>query len=100
MEKRLKSREPVDSRKHFLLGELIGEKALVSKSSCKGLQGIQGRILDETTNSFLFQTSSGIKRILKKGNTFFFPSQGIEVEGLLLVCKPEERTKKLFNKLK
>ena len=91
---------PVSGRKRFLLGELIGEKTLVAKSSCKDLQGITGLVLDETTNTFLLQTKSGVKRILKKGSTFFFPSADAEVDGMLLICRPEERTKKLFHKLK
>ncbi|MBI5229160.1 ribonuclease P protein subunit, partial [Candidatus Micrarchaeota archaeon] len=88
----------VESRE-FLLGELIGKKVLVEKSSCKDMQGIDGLILDETQNTFLLEAKSGRKIVPKTGCTFFFPESGIRVEGKLLICRPEERTKKLGKNL-
>ena len=80
----------------FLLGELIGRRARVVKSSCKDLQGIEGIVADEGRNSFLFETSKGSKRIPKAGSTFQFPQLSpLEISGKLLICRPEDRTKKL-----
>ena len=79
----------------FALGELIGKRARVQESSCKGMQGIEGTILDETANTFVFETPRGRKTVPKKGSAFFFPGEGGAVDGNLLLCRPEDRTKKL-----
>ena len=76
----------------LILGELIGEKARVAQSSCKGLQGIEGIVEDESLNSFVFRTARGAKRIPKKGSVFVFA--GLEVPGEVLLIRPEDRTKK------
>ena len=89
----------MDSKsKEFLLGELIGEQVKIEKSSSKGLQGIEGRITDETRNTFLIETRKGRKRIAKQGN--FFAFRLATIDGSLLVCRPEDRTKVLARKLK
>ncbi|MCX6767486.1 MAG: ribonuclease P protein subunit [Candidatus Micrarchaeota archaeon] len=75
------------------LGEFIGKKVRVAASSCKGVQGIEGTVLDETANTFVLETRRGRKRILKKGSVFLF--EGEEVPGSLLIHRPEDRTKKL-----
>ena len=89
----------MDSKeKEFLLSELIGEKVRIAKSSSKELQGLEGRIVDETRNTFLIETRKGRKRIPKAGNWFAF--RLASVDGSLLVCRPEDRTKSLARKLK
>ncbi|MFH1056223.1 MAG: ribonuclease P protein subunit [Candidatus Micrarchaeota archaeon] len=79
----------------FLAGELIGENARVEKSSCKGVQGLEGKIVDESRNTFVILTQKGRKTIPKKECVFFFPSSGVRGDGELLVSRPEDRTKKL-----
>lgn len=80
----------------FVLGELIGEQAVVKKSGDKGLQGVRGLIVDESFGTFVLDTASGRKRIPKKGSEFFFPAHGGSVKGDVLLCRPQDRTKKLF----
>lgn len=84
-------------QKRFLLSELIGKAVKIAWASDRGLQGVQGIILDETANTFLLGTGKGRKLVPKKACKFFFPQAPGElvVEGKLLACKPEERTKKL-----
>ncbi|MFH0972313.1 MAG: ribonuclease P protein subunit [Candidatus Micrarchaeota archaeon] len=79
----------------FLLDELIGEEVKVLRGSSKHLQRLEGRIIDESRNTFLLDTPLGRKRIAKATCTFFFPSRKIEIEGEMLVARPEDRTKKL-----
>ncbi len=79
----------------FALGELIGRRVRVEKSSCKGARGIEGTVLDETLNTFVLATPRGRKRIPKKGAVFLFVEEGEMVSGSLLLHRPEDRTKKL-----
>lgn len=79
----------------FVLGEFIGEKLRVEHSSSKGLQGLQGIVLDEKLNSFTVQTAVGKKIVPKKGSVFFFPDQSLSIDGSVLLVRPEDRTKKL-----
>ena len=82
----------------FLAGELIGERVIVEWSSDKGLAGLDGRIVDETAGTFVLDTPSGEKRVPKKSCALFFPGAGVLVEGKLIHCRPEERTKKLLER--
>ncbi|MBI5225151.1 ribonuclease P protein subunit [Candidatus Micrarchaeota archaeon] len=82
----------------FLLEELIGQNLKIKRASSKDLQGIEGRVIDESKNSFLLETSKGKKRIPKKGSTFVFESHH-EAKGNLLLIRPEDRTKKLAKEI-
>ncbi len=86
--------------KEFLLSEFIGETVRVQQSSCRDYQGLEGKILDETKNTFLLQARTSRKRIPKQGSTFYFPERKVEVQGSQLVCRPEDRTKLLGRKLR
>src|SRR3989338_6072718 len=86
----------------FIAGELIGEKAKVEKASSKDFQGIEGSILDETKNTFVFQTAKG-RKIIPKSQCAFRFENGVVVEGKILVSRPEDRTRKIvrvFSKMK
>jgi RNase P/RNase MRP subunit p29 len=69
----------------------------ITRSPCKGQEGIEGRITGETQNTFLLQTNSGRKRIAKIGAAFEFPDLGIAAAGRVLQCRPEDRTKKMLS---
>ena len=87
------------NKDNFLTHELIGLKLVVVKSSHKDFEGIEGRIVDETKNTFKVETEGGVKVVPKKENTFKITSpEGVEVEvsGSKLVVRPFERTKKLW----
>ncbi len=79
----------------FLLGELIGKKMKVLKASSKGLQGLEGTILDESRNVILLETVRGRKSVPKVSCTFAFLPENVEVAGTMLLMKPEDRTKRL-----
>ena len=79
----------------FLAGELIGEKTSVEKSSGKGFQGLEGKIVDEKRNTFVLETGKGRKTVPKKVWVFFFPDHGIKTDGEILVSLTEDRTKKI-----
>ena len=85
------------------LRELIGLFVRISRSSCRGMQGFEGRIMDETRNTFLVETSSGERKRIPKAScifTFFENGKESEIEGKLLVCRPEDRTKAIARKLR
>ena len=83
----------------FVLGEFIGERVSVKKIGDKGLQGMQGLIVDESLGTILLDTASGRKRVSKKGSVFYFPAFGESVCGDDLLVRPQDRTKKLYSKV-
>lgn len=81
--------------------ELIGLKARVVKSTDSSQQGMQGTVIDETYNTLTIETQGKEKTVAKKNAVFVFtlPSNvKVEVDGLLLVNRPEDRIKKKFAK--
>ncbi len=80
----------------FLAGEIIGLQARIAKSTCKGQEGVEGRIIDETQNTVVLQAKAGKKRIAKATADFEFPKEGITVGGKILQGRPEDRTKKML----
>ena len=81
----------------FASGELIGKKVQLVNCPVKGLNGLKGKIVDETLNTFLVETAQGLTRVPKKNNDFFFPEDNITLDGTILLVRPQERTKKLFS---
>ena len=71
--------------------EYIGSMLEVVHSSNSTLQGLRGKVLDETKYTFLLQVDGKEKRIMKKGNTFHI--NGKEIQGSLIMKRPEERLK-------
>lgn len=92
-----KDRTP--SEKTFLLGEYIGERVKVVWSNRKELQGIEGTVEDESYGSLVIRSAGKTRRVPKTGNVFEFPSTGVIVDGKTIVCRPEDRTKKLARRL-
>jgi len=81
----------------MILGdELIGLHVRVEKSSDKGREAIEGRVVDETRNTLVVETAHGDKTVPKAECTFSFDYKGVwtEVDGRLLVARPEDRIKK------
>jgi len=80
--------------------ELCGLKVRITKSTDPTQKGLKGRIIDETYNTFKIETKEGKEKIVPKANTvfiFILPSgEKVEVEGKLLVARPEDRIKKKF----
>ncbi len=82
----------------YAFDELIGLRAKVIESSDRFQKGIEGRVVDETRNTFVLETRKGERRIIKKTSTFkFIADKNIfTVPGRLIECRPYERAEKLM----
>lgn len=82
--------------------EFIGTIGAVADSPHSGYLGIQGQVLRETRNTFLIQQNNEKKTVIKDQAVFQFTfSNGtvVEIDGKLLVGKPEDRLKKTMKRL-
>jgi len=82
--------------------ELIGTEAKVSKSVHPDYVGLSGKVIDETRNTLTILHEGRRKKIIKDLATFHFKfSDGtiIEIDGKILVGKPEDRLKKHVRRL-
>ncbi len=83
--------------KILLSREFIGLRIKVVKSTHSELCGIFGTIIDETKNTLVIYHKGKPKIVQKKYSTFhcILPDgKIIEIEGKLLVGRPEDRIKK------
>ena len=78
--------------------ELIGLIMEVEESSNRDMEGLRGRIVDETRNTFVIETEQGEeKRIPKSGNMFIFVLEDgtrSRIRGDKLLARPEDRIKR------
>jgi len=77
--------------------ELIGLEVEVAESSNRCQVGIKGRVVDESRQMLVIETSKGEKKIEKKSAVFIFKLPSgvrVQVDGKLLVGRPEDRIKK------
>ena len=82
--------------------EFIGTEAKVAQSRHPGYVGISGRIIDETRNTFVILHEEKRKIVVKDSVVFHFRfSDGtiVEINGKLLVGRPEGRLKKRIRRL-
>jgi len=82
--------------------EFIGIEAAVSKSSHSGYVGMSGRVVDETRNTFTVACHGERKSVPKGSSTFRFrfpDGTVVEIEGRILVGRPEDRVKKRVRRL-
>ena len=84
------------NNRNIVLHELIGLDAEVVASSDADQVGIRGKVVDETKETIVLQTSAGRKRIFKRISTFkFIADKNIfTVEGSEICFRPHERTSK------
>ena len=87
--------------------ELIGLKVKVEKSSDESLEKLKGNVIDETYNMLKIEGKKrGGKKVKEKSvpkqkSIFIFAlpnGDNVEVNGELLVSRPEDRIKKKFKK--
>lgn len=85
---------------NFIRHEICGLKVKIEKSTDPTQKGLTGRVIDETYNTLKIETNDGKEKTLIKENCIFvftLPSkQKVEVDGKLLVSRPEDRIKKKF----
>jgi ribonuclease P protein subunit POP4 len=82
--------------------ELIGTEAKIAKSTNRDCMGISGKIIDETRNTFTLLHEDRRRIIAKKSSIFHFKfSDGtkVEIDGRLLIGRPEDRLKKSIRRL-
>jgi len=82
--------------------ELIGTEARVSRSRHPGYVGISGKIIDETRNTFTILYEGKRKIVIKDSAIFhlkFSDGTIVEIDGKLLVGKPEDRLKRRVRRL-
>lgn len=82
--------------------ELIGLSVEITASSNPDLIGIKGKVVDETRNTLKIEKLNGDEVLIpKKVATFNFTLNSgdiVEIEGKILVARPEDRIKKKFRK--
>ena len=82
--------------------ELIGLPVKVVKSTHKGFVGIEGKVVYETKNTITIEENETEKIIPKGVATFHFnlpDGNIIEIEGKIIIARPEDRIKKKFRKI-
>ena len=80
--------------------ELIGLDTKVVESTNRSLEGLEGRIVDETKNTLTIETCEKEKRVPKSCSSFVFstPDLKVKVDGRLLLSQPENRIQTKFRK--
>jgi len=71
--------------------EFIGKDISVLKSSKKDMEGITGKIIYETKNTFTVKTKSKEITIMKNEKTFRIGND--EIDGNVISRRPEDRIK-------
>jgi len=80
--------------------ELMGLKVKVEHSTNPCLEGIEGRVVDETQRTLVIEEPSGRRvRVPKDVCTFVFElPPRVRVSGRLLVGRPEDRISKRYRR--
>ncbi len=88
--------------KNLARHELIGTIAEIVSSSNPSLEGVRGRVLDETQNTLKIETDKKVKTIIKSQCVFRFtiPESGesVLIDGRKISASPEDRIKKRFRR--
>ena len=86
----------------IISSEFIGTEAKVTESRHQGYIGTSGKIVNETRNTFVIMHEGEPKRIIKDSAVFHFnfPDGTIaEIDGRLLMRRPEDRLKRRIRRL-
>jgi ribonuclease P protein subunit POP4 len=87
----------------ILRHEFIGLEAKVVKSSHSGYVGLVGKIIDETRNTLVLLGKDRKRRIIpKEVAVFHFKLRDgtiVEVDGKVIVGRPEDRLKRRIRRL-
>ncbi len=80
----------------FLKQEHIGEEVLIENKKTKRVT--QGKIIDETKNTYLLMTgdkghNKKIIKVIKEQNNIIFINQKLKINGSKLNKRPEDRIK-------
>jgi ribonuclease P protein subunit POP4 len=86
----------------IIRGEFIGAEGKITKSRHSDYVGISGEVINETKNTFTILHAGKAKSVIKDSAVFHFKfSDGtiVEIDGKLLVGRPEDRLKKSVKRL-
>jgi len=86
----------------IIRGEFIGAEGRITKSRHSGFVGLVGEVINETKNTFTILHEGKAKSVIKDSAVFHFRfSDGtiVEIDGRLLVGRPEDRLKKSLKRL-
>jgi len=82
--------------------EFIGTEAKISKSSHGENIGLFGKVIDETRNTFIILQHGKRKTVPKDSSMFQFKFSDetvVEIDGKILLGRPEDRLKKTIRRL-
>jgi ribonuclease P protein subunit POP4 len=82
--------------------EFVGTEASVARSSHTGYVGLSGKVVGETRNTLTLLAEGKAKSVIKEAAVFnfhFHDGTIVEVDGKLLVGRPEDRLKKSIKRL-
>jgi len=82
--------------------EFIGAKGQVAQSHNMNYVGVSGIVVGESKNTFIFQGEGKARSLIKEAATFDFTFNDgtvVEIDGKLLVGRPEDRLKKNMKRL-
>lgn len=82
--------------RNIVLSELIGLRARIIGSLDKKQKGVVGRVVDETKNTIVLETTEGKRSFIKGISRFRFytPDGTFDVEGKEIDFRPDERIDK------
>lgn len=85
------------TQKNVVQHELIGLEVEVVAAKNRALEGIRGKIIDETRETIVVEEEGRLKRLMKSQITIKTKIRGEEIliNGKILVGRPEERIKKV-----
>jgi len=81
----------------FVQSEFIGLNAKVVKSTNPNYVGISGKVIDETRNTLVIRHENEEKVVVKNVAVFHFTMPDgtiVEVDGNIILGRPEDRVKK------
>jgi ribonuclease P protein subunit POP4 len=82
--------------------EFIGTQVKVAQSLHQDYIGLSGRVVDETRNTFTLLDAGKARSVIKEFSVFNFTFDDgtvVDVDGKLLVGRPEDRLKKSVKRL-
>ncbi len=79
--------------KNFLRGEFIGLTVKIIESRDPTLEGVEGKIIDETKNMLILKSGGKIKKVAK--DIAVFDMEGHVVDGRKIKYRPEDRIGKI-----
>ncbi len=85
------------NERSLIIHELIGLYVEVTHNNNPHNINLRGRVIDETRNTLLVSVNGKIKRIIKRGAILRFiisEDKIVEVDGRILISRPEDRIKK------